>query len=95
MIKKYYWIDNFDGGERSKPFNSIEEAKKAAKEHVADIRLTQYELNELIKKYENFVSISYIEYSDDATADDFNEAEGDLIDVDSVEINEKTLDRIY
>ena len=95
MIKKYYWLDGFDGGNGSSPFNTEEEARAAAIEHVSGIRLTSRELELYRNKVENYVFVGYIDFSDDATQEDFDDKSGEFIEIDGIELNEKTLDRIY
>lgn len=92
-MKKFYWCDGFDGGEMSQPFNSVEEAKEAAIQHTASIRLTRSELKELVKKCEDMVFLGYIEYPEDE--EEFDASTGELIDIDSIDINEQTVYRIY
>ncbi len=94
-MKKYYWFDGFDGGDGSEPFDTFEEAEKAAIEQAAGIRLTRRELDNLIKKCENYIFIGYIEFPENATEEDFSEKDGEFIEINAVELNEETLDRIY
>lgn len=95
MIRKWYWLDGFDGGCSSKPFDEEEEARAAAVENARSIRWTSDELESCRKKCENYVFIGYIDFQDNADEDDFESKSGEFIQTDGIELNEKTLDRIY
>ena len=95
MIRKWYWIDGFDGGNGSKPFDTEEEAREAAVENARSIRLTARELECMTKKCENHVFIGYIDFPDDADEDEFESKSGEFVQTDGIELNKDTLDRIY
>ncbi len=96
MKRYYYWLDGFDGGTGSGPFNTFEEAKADAIRHAHDdIRLTERELAQLVKKHWNYVFIGYTDFDDDADEDDIAKGLGDFMDEDGIELNQDTLHRIY
>lgn len=94
-MKKYYWLEGFDGGKGSDPFDTEEEAKAMAYEVAKGERFTQHELENLIKKCENYIFVGYIDFPDDADEDDFKNMNGEFFQTDVVELNENTLNRIY
>ena len=90
MSIKFRWVEGFDGGIGGDLFDTHEEALQDAKNHVSnEIRLTKKELESIIKKEGGaFVFIEKIELDADGEEVSFDT-------IDSVEINEKTLRRLY
>lgn len=85
----YRWIENWDGGIGSEHFETIEEAKANMIEHVKGIRWTKKEMEAQIKKRENVVLIEKLILDDDGDEIDFEDTGV------SIEVNEKTVDRVY
>lgn len=91
MKKIYRWTEVRDGGECGGLFATFEEAFEAAKKHVAEMRLTERELKQLVTECANFVLVESAEVEDE---DEYETADWQD-DGYSVEINEATLGMIY
>lgn len=92
-MKKYQWLEMWDGGQESKLFNTLEEAKKDMRYHASEVRWTASELKEYTKRWENFINIYKldVEYDEDGDYEILSEEETKY----SITLNKRTLSRIY
>lgn len=85
----YRFVENWDGGNASKYYTSIEECYDQAIQHVKEIRWTAKEMEEQARLRQNTVLIEKVFLDEDGNEDCFEET------LRSIEVNENTVERVY
>lgn len=89
-MKKFRFCEMWDGGDVSGYFDTAEEAYEAAKKHAWDnVCWTANEMAMRKKNCEDFIIIDEVELNEEGEEVDFEQTNY------SVNINEKTVSRIY
>ena len=91
MKNNYRWFEAFDGGIGSeKLYTSKDEAIKEAKKHIKELRWTANELKTEKENGDNFVFVEKVSFLENG------EIDWDVCDIIAkIEINEKTVSRVY